>query len=146
MRQVLSEFAVKIMAVQKSQIRLSVTCRPWTKTLFFPLMRSSMTDWNQSHYCDDRVIVIVTNSKLVKKHLFHFCLRRQARRKQFDIVPANPFRSSSHHPRVLPFPSLGWRRGVVVSGVRRINAVNARRARLLPGWVTVFGRVYRLGM
>ena len=40
----------------------------------------------------------------------------------------------------------GWRRGVVVSGVRRINEVNARRARLVPGWVTVFGRVYHLGM
>ena len=33
----------------------------------------------------------------------------------------------------------GWRRGVVVSGVRRMNEVNARRARLVPGWVTVFG-------
>jgi len=31
------------------------------------------------------------------------------------------------------------RRGVVVSGVRRMNEVNARRARLVPGWVTVFG-------
>ena len=40
----------------------------------------------------------------------------------------------------------GWRRGVVVSGVRRMNEVNARRARLVPGWVTVFGRVYYLGM
>jgi len=40
----------------------------------------------------------------------------------------------------------GWRRGVVVSGVRRMNEVNARRDRLLPGWVTVFGRVYHLGM
>ena len=40
----------------------------------------------------------------------------------------------------------GWRRGVVVRGVRRMNEVNARRARLVPGWVTVFGRVYRLGM
>jgi len=39
-----------------------------------------------------------------------------------------------------------WRRGVVVSGVRRINEVNARRARLVLGWVTVFGRVYHLGM
>ena len=39
-----------------------------------------------------------------------------------------------------------WRRGLVVSGVRRMNEVNARRARLLPGWVTVFGRVYHLGM
>ena len=38
----------------------------------------------------------------------------------------------------------GWRRGVVVSGVRRMNDVNARRARLVPGWVTVFGRVYHL--
>jgi len=36
--------------------------------------------------------------------------------------------------------------GVVVSGVRRMNAVNARRARLVPGRVTVFGRVYHLGM
>jgi len=37
------------------------------------------------------------------------------------------------------------RRGGVVSGVRRMNEVNARRARLGPGWVTVFGRVYHLG-
>ena len=41
---------------------------------------------------------------------------------------------------------LGWRRGVVVSGVRRMNEVNARLARLVAGWVTVFGRVYHLGM
>ena len=33
-----------------------------------------------------------------------------------------------------------------VGGVRRMNQVNARRARLALGWVTVFGRVYRLGM
>ena len=36
--------------------------------------------------------------------------------------------------------------GVVVSGVRRMNKVNARRARLLPGWVTVFGWVHHLGV
>jgi len=42
--------------------------------------------------------------------------------------------------------SAWWRRGVVVSCVRRMNEVNARRARLVPGWVTVFGRVYHLGM
>jgi len=41
---------------------------------------------------------------------------------------------------------LRWWRGVVVSGVRRMNDVNARRARLVPGWVTVFGRVCHLGM
>ena len=28
----------------------------------------------------------------------------------------------------------------------RMNEVNARRARLVPGWVTVFGRVYHLGV
>jgi len=39
-----------------------------------------------------------------------------------------------------------WRRHVVVSGVRRINEVNARQARLVLGWVTVFGQVYHLGM
>jgi len=41
---------------------------------------------------------------------------------------------------------ISWRRGQVVSGVRRMNEVNPRRARLVPGWVTVFGRVYHLGM
>ena len=35
---------------------------------------------------------------------------------------------------------------IVVSGVRRMNKVNARRARLLPGWVTVFGWVHHLGV
>jgi len=40
----------------------------------------------------------------------------------------------------------GWRRGIVVSGVRRTNEVNARRARLVLGWVTIFGQVYHLGM
>jgi len=39
-----------------------------------------------------------------------------------------------------------WRRGIVVCGVRRMNEVNARRARLVPGWVTIFGWVYHLGM
>jgi len=37
-----------------------------------------------------------------------------------------------------------WRSGY--SGVRRMNEVNARRARLVRGWMTVFGRVYHLGM
>jgi len=34
----------------------------------------------------------------------------------------------------------------MVSGVRRMSEVNPRRARLVPGWVTVFGRVYHLRM
>ena len=41
---------------------------------------------------------------------------------------------------------IGWRRGVVDGGVRRRNEVNARRARLVLGWVTVFRRVYHPGM
>ena len=41
---------------------------------------------------------------------------------------------------------LGWRRGVVVSVVRCMNDINPRRAWLVPGWVTVFGRAYHLGM
>jgi len=42
--------------------------------------------------------------------------------------------------------AIGWRLGAVVSGVRRMSEVNARRARLVLGWVTVFGRVHHLGM
>jgi len=38
------------------------------------------------------------------------------------------------------------KRGVVVSVVRPINEVTLRRARLVLGWVTVFGRVYHHGM
>jgi len=37
------------------------------------------------------------------------------------------------------------RRQTVVSGVRRMSEVDPRRARLVLGWVTVFGRAYRLG-
>ena len=40
---------------------------------------------------------------------------------------------------------LGWRHGVVVSVVRRMNEVTPRRARFVLGWVTVFGRVYHHG-
>ena len=41
---------------------------------------------------------------------------------------------------------IGWRRGVVHSVVRRMNEVTLRRAPLVLGWVTVFGRVYHHGM
>ena len=53
-----------------------------------------------------------------------------------NITPSAPFF----------WTGAGCRRGVVVSGVRRMNEVNARRAQLVLGWVTVFGRVYHLGM
>ena len=44
------------------------------------------------------------------------------------------------------FDAALWRRGVVVSVVRRMNEVTLRRARLVLGWVTVCGRVYYLVM
>jgi len=40
---------------------------------------------------------------------------------------------------------LSWWRGVVASVVCRKNEVTLRRARLVLGWVTVFGRVYHHG-
>jgi len=51
----------------------------------------------------------------------------------------------AERPRSSATARTGCRRGAVVSGVRRMNEVNARRARLILGWVTVFGRVYHLG-
>ena len=44
--------------------------------------------------------------------------------------------SAAAHQRV---SIVAWRRGVVLSGVRRMNEVNARRDRLVLGWVTVCG-------
>jgi len=41
---------------------------------------------------------------------------------------------------------VGWRLGVVASVVRRMNEVTVHWARLVLGWVTVFGRVYHHGV
>jgi len=57
-------------------------------------------------------------------------------RESQSLAPVMP---RSHH-------GVSWRRGVVVSGVRRMNEVNERRARLQLGLVTVFERVYHLGL
>jgi len=57
-----------------------------------------------------------------------------------------PRMSSVGPDQVISITHHGWRHGVVVSGVRRMNEVNARQAQLVPGWVTIFGRVYHLGM
>ena len=40
----------------------------------------------------------------------------------------------------------GWRLGVVASVVRRMNEVTVHWARLVLGWVTIFGRVYHHGV
>jgi len=39
-----------------------------------------------------------------------------------------------------------WRLGVVANVVRRMNEVTVHWARLVLGWVTVFGRVYHHGV
>ena len=41
---------------------------------------------------------------------------------------------------------VGWRLGVVVSVVGRINEVNQHLARLVLGWVTVSGLANQLGV
>jgi len=40
----------------------------------------------------------------------------------------------------------GRRLGVVASVIRRMNEVTVHGARLVLGWVTVFGRVYHQGV
>jgi len=70
---------------------------------------------------------------------------RRERLRGTTVVQLIPSNTSGHdYAALCGRPSL-WR-GVVVSGVRRMNEVNPRRARLVLGWVTVFGRVYHLGM
>jgi len=60
----------------------------------------------------------------------HFLLPHDTLRRALDHVQAH----------------LTWRRGVVASVVRRMNEDTLRRARLIMGWVTVFGQVYHHGM
>ena len=62
--------------------------------------------------------------------------------------PPRPYQQTSssiyHHADPAPTTACTcWRRGVVVSGIHHMNEVNARRARLVRGWVTIFGWVYR---
>ena len=40
----------------------------------------------------------------------------------------------------------GWRLGIVASVVHHMNEVTIHWARLVLGWVTVFGRVYHHGV
>jgi len=51
---------------------------------------------------------------------------------------------------VLEWLSTGYNSGQTshlhLAGHLRMNEVNARQARLVPGWLTVFGQVYHLGM
>ena len=68
-------------------------------------------------------------------------LRTTIQTDSVDVAAATPACSrAARSPSSRPYPAnSSHRRGVVVSGVRRMNEVNARRARLVPLWVTVFG-------
>jgi len=57
--------------------------------------------------------------------------------------PANLLSALADESRIRRISQITVR---VFSGVRRMNEVNARRARLVPGWVTVIGRVYHIGI
>ena len=64
--------------------------------------------------------------------------------KQADITAAMRYEYLSSYLCIfIPF---GWRLGVVASVVRRINEVTVHWARLVLGWVTVFGRLYHHGV
>jgi len=92
-------------------------------------------------YCNQTTSVKVT----VEAWLVYF-LQTQCITLLGKLHAGSRNRWSAYGFQAVTIPVLRWRRGVVVSGVRRMNEVNARRARLVPGWVTVFGRVYHLGM
>jgi len=62
----------------------------------------------------------------------------------FSMVSPAPSSTTTYSGITFIDPE-GWRRGVVVIVVRRMNEVTLRRARLVLGWVTVFGRVYHHG-
>ena len=51
-----------------------------------------------------------------------------------------------HHVPYIYLFGVCWRLGVVASVVRRMNEVTVHWARLVLGWVTVFGRVYYHGV
>ena len=61
-------------------------------------------------------------------------------RKADFFYKTNRFESIRITNRIESIRIANWN-ALVVSGVRRMNEVNARRARLVLGWMTVFGRV-----
>jgi len=60
----------------------------------------------------------------------------------FTAIPEHVLRNTLSILSILLLLAV-WRSG---NGVVRISEVTLRRARLVLGWVTVFGRAYHLGM
>jgi len=65
-------------------------------------------------------------------------------RRHDNPAVTNPIRSTQHQRQQARRND--WPHGVVISGVRRENEVTLRRARLVMGWVIVFGWVYHLSL
>jgi len=71
-------------------------------------------------------------------------------RPAYIVAKRSPISATAEHLLIIIrmiyiFATYGWRRGVVVGVVRRMNEVTLRRARFVLGWVTAFGRVYHHG-
>ena len=67
---------------------------------------------------------------------------------QTDHTHTQTHHTSTDHTQTLTHAltlDTRWSRGAVVSVVRHMNEVTLRRARLVLGWVTVFGRIYHHG-
>jgi len=103
---------------------------------------------------DDDASLLIDDSAAYRTQTLQ-CTR--APRSSSTVVDATRLHRRSTRTRTLNYPygctgfsrgqfRTGRRRVVVVSRVRRMNEVNAHRARLVLGCVTVFGWVYHLGM
>jgi len=86
------------------------------------------------------IITKVSNALMVHSHIVADPLVTW---RASSKLPLQLFQYSSN---IITTSTTTWQHSVVVSGIRRMNEVNARRAQLVPGWVTVFRRVYHLGM
>ena len=104
-----------------------------------PALYNVVCNTESSDYTD----IILVRILIQKPELFHLC----SMTAQFYLYMNIIITSMPRLGAWLSSPiASNWWHGVVVSGVHRINEVNARRAWLVLGWVTIFGRVYHLDM
>ena len=112
-------------------------------------MRPVVTDG----LCGLSSVTIVSPAKTAEQIEIPFGLWTRVGRRNhvLDEDPEIPmakgnFEGGAVRPWATAMRPFGWRLGVVASVVRRMNEVTLHRARLVLGWVTVFGRVYHHGM
>ena len=120
-----------------------------TSSTFLHFCRRRRLHVDASYFFDTDTMFFSTTWDTIQQHQFTRSLQSGSRNLLALSTLSSEFGRHAFSycaPSVCNKLPLSIRRGVVVSGVRRMNEVNARRARLVPGWVTVFGRVYHLGM